>query len=256
RFAPTRLVATPPATTEDGVELPGPQPALPPEAIPLLEDSLRTYEKIARASQTFPRLQAQAAEANHRIGDIHQRLGRPEQSSARSRTAIELYPRLLADDSGGDAVRIKLARSCNELGRVLRSMQKHEEAGQVHTQAIRTLLDAPKPFADRPECRYELARSYFTEGQWGVPVGPIVFGPGPPPRPMGPPPSPTFGGAPAKLEFFSGPKRAFGGAPRQPHPIHRAVSLLEKLVEEHPSVPEYRHLLACCYRDAPPLWGQ
>jgi tetratricopeptide (TPR) repeat protein len=253
RFAPTRLVATPPATTEDGVELPGPQPALPPEAIPLLEDSLRTYEKIAKASGEFPRLQAQAAEANHRIGDIHQRLGRPEQSSAAYRTAIELYTRLLADGAGGDAIRIKLARSCNELGRVLRSMQKQEEAGQVHAQAVRTLLEAPKPFADRPECRYELARSYYTAGQWDFLVGPIGFGFGPPPRPMGPG---GFGGGPPKIEFFQGPKRPFGGDPREPHPIHRAVGLLEKLVEEHPSVPEYKHLLACCYRDAPPMWGQ
>jgi tetratricopeptide (TPR) repeat protein len=33
----------------------------------------------------------------------------------------------------------------------------------------------------------------------------------------------------------------------------QAVTLLEGLVKEHPAVPEYRHLLACCYRDAPPL---
>jgi tetratricopeptide (TPR) repeat protein len=29
------------------------------------------------------------------------------------------------------------------------------------------------------------------------------------------------------------------------------VALLEQLVEEYPKVPEYRHLLACCYRDTP-----
>jgi tetratricopeptide (TPR) repeat protein len=30
------------------------------------------------------------------------------------------------------------------------------------------------------------------------------------------------------------------------------VALLEDLVREFPKVPEYRHLLACCYRDTPP----
>jgi|GEM_PF-3730802 len=32
----------------------------------------------------------------------------------------------------------------------------------------------------------------------------------------------------------------------------QAVDLLEKLIQEHPQAPEYRHLLACCYRDSPP----
>src|SRR5262249_50299231 len=47
RFAPTRLVVTPTTTNEDTVELPV-QPALPPEVIPLLEELLRTYERLAR----------------------------------------------------------------------------------------------------------------------------------------------------------------------------------------------------------------
>src|SRR5439155_16081691 len=54
-FAPTRLVATPPAWNEEGVE-PPPQPALPPEAVPLMEDLLRTYEQIARSGGEFPKL--------------------------------------------------------------------------------------------------------------------------------------------------------------------------------------------------------
>src|SRR5262249_3708506 len=88
RFAPTRLVVTPPSD-DAGAELPV-QPALPPEAVRLLEDSLQTYEKIARSSREFPRLQAQAAEANHRIGDIRQRLGRFDESVIAYRTAIDL----------------------------------------------------------------------------------------------------------------------------------------------------------------------
>src|SRR5262249_48598225 len=45
-------------------------------------------------------------------------------------------------------------------------------------------------------------------------------------------------------------RRGFGrGAD---HPARRAATLLEQLVRGFPTVPEYRHLLACCYRDIPP----
>ncbi|HJZ93875.1 MAG TPA: serine/threonine-protein kinase [Gemmataceae bacterium] len=247
RFAPTRLVVTPPSD-DAGAELPV-QPALPPEAVRLLEDSLQTYEKIARSSREFPRLQAQAAEANHRIGDIRQRLGRFDESVIAYRTAIDLYAHLPAE-SAADEIRIKLARSYNELGRVLRTLQQFEEAGRAHSQAVRTLAEAPKPFADRPECRYELARSFYSLGQWDM----FLF-PGPlPPKVSGPGPPPALGllGIGRNRPLFV--KKSFGPPPEFPggHPVHRAIGLLEQLVKEHPTVPEYRHLLACCYRDSPP----
>ena len=46
------------------------------------------------------------------------------------------------------------------------------------------------------------------------------------------------------------PRRRF--LPDADRPLHRAATILEKLVDEFPSVPEYRHLLACSYRDVPP----
>jgi tetratricopeptide (TPR) repeat protein len=229
RFGLTRLVVTP-LTNEQGVEVTS-APALPPEAIPLLEDLLRTYEQIARSAGEFPRLQTQAAEANHRIGDIHQRLGRFEQAVSAYRAAIELYTRLdpdLADDS----VRIKLVRTCNELGRTLSMLRRFEEADRMHEQAIQHLADAPKALAERPECRYELARSYYILGQRNQVVTLRSLGPPRPGRPGEPPPGP-----PGKRNGEHG---------------QRAVVLLEQLVREFPTVPEYRHLLACCYRDVPP----
>src|SRR5262249_9578418 len=85
RFAPTRLVVAPQPSTDDGAELP-PQPVLSPEVAPILEELLLTYEQVAQSSREFPRLQPQAAEANHRIGDIRQRLGRLEDAAAAYRT--------------------------------------------------------------------------------------------------------------------------------------------------------------------------
>ena len=245
RFAPTRLVATPPATTADGVELPA-QPLLPPEAVPLLEESLQTFEEIAKASGEFEGLRGQAAEANQRIGDIRQRLGRFEAAAAAYRTAIDLYRELPADE-----VRIPLARSYNELGRVLRAVQRPADAGKAVEQAVQTLVAAPPAFAARPECRYELARAYYTLGQRD-----FLIGPGPPPgkgwfmKADGPPkfkerpPGPGFGPPP------------FGPPPFGPpgdNPGEKAIALLKALRDEYPKVPEYRHLLACCYRDVPPF---
>lgn len=33
--------------------------------------------------------------------------------------------------------------------------------------------------------------------------------------------------------------------------LRQAIQILEHLIEEHPSAADYRHLLACCYRDLP-----
>jgi tetratricopeptide (TPR) repeat protein len=234
RFAPTRLVVTPQTATGDGVELP-PQPALTPEVARLLEDLLRTYDQIARSAEEFPALHAQAAEANQRIADIRLRLGRFEDAAAAYRTAIDLYTPL-PTDAAGEAVRIKLARACNELGRTLRLLQQYDEAARMHERAIRTLTEAPEAFTALPECRYELARSCYWLGHRDTLLSPRGYGldrpPGGPGR--GPPPPPP-------------PPR-----PNGEHPARRAIALLDALMHEFPKVPEYRHLLACCYRDMPP----
>jgi serine/threonine protein kinase len=254
RFAPTRLVVTPQATGIEGVDV-TPQPGLPPEAVPLLEDLQRTYEQLALSGTEFPRLRSQAAEANFRIGDIRQRLGRAEGAAAAFRAAAELYARLLEPgvwgrnapndtDEGEEAIRIKLARAHNERGRALRSLGKLDEAAQAHEQAIQALRGAPAPFARRPEARYELARSYFTLGQREMLLSePPRGGPGRRGGPGGKPGPPLFRG--------KGPPP---GGPGRNEPMRRAAELLERLVDEFPKVPEYRHLLACCLRDGPESW--
>jgi serine/threonine protein kinase len=243
RFAPTRMVVSPQEPNEAGVEVP-PAPTLPPEAVGLLEDLLRTYDTLARAGGEFPKLQPQAAEANCRIGDICQRLGRLDDAITAYRHAIDLYTQLLSGSSE-DLLRVKLARGYNELGRTLRTRQQLDEATKMHERAIRILSEAPEEFARRPECRYELARSYFLLGQRDIvhaPGGPGRGGPGRGGR-RGPPPD---RGRP--------PGEPGRGPPSQPG-MQQAVALLERLVAEFPSVGEYRHLLACCYREAPPDRG-
>ena len=63
---------------------------------------------------------------------------------------------------------------------------------------------------------------------------------------------------PAKADEENGGAAADAGRSLAPPAIRnrqtnlrRAIKLLEKLVAEHPNAPDYRHLLACCYRDLP-----
>jgi serine/threonine protein kinase len=221
RFAPNRLVVAPTASNELGVEIPIQPPTLPPEAIPLLEDLLRTYEQIVETSGEFPTLRPQVAEANHRIGDIRRRLGRFKEAAVAYQSAINLYTRLLPASST-DTLRIKLARAYNERGRTVRSLQHLDEASRMHQMAIQVLAEAPKALASRPECRYQLAYSYYSLED---------------------------------RDFFAKKGPGKGPGPRLNNPTRRAVTLLEDLVRDYPDVPEYRHLLACYYRDAPPGWG-
>jgi tetratricopeptide (TPR) repeat protein/tRNA A-37 threonylcarbamoyl transferase component Bud32 len=267
RFAPSRIVVTPglPAGSAegDGANLP-PQPVLSPEAVPLLQDLLGFYERLAREGGDYPTLQGQAAEANQRIGDIRQRLGQLEPALAAYRKAVELYERLNAT-AADEAVRIRLARTHNEMGRTLRTLQRPDEAHQAHAKALKTLAGASREPASRPEYRYELARSYYFQslpdtvakplgpGRDG-PRGPDGFGPGKPHGPdelgRGPPPGRGRGspGRPPGPDRDGPPPRPGEGA----RLWQKAIELLEELVNEYRLVPEYRHLLACCYRDAPP----
>lgn len=252
RLAPNRIVVVPTPVTEEadeeGVHLP-PQPILSPETTQLLEELLGSYEQFARDGGDYPKLQAQAAEANQRIGDIRQRLGQYESAISAYRKAIELQTHLSAEARSGSSA-IRIARTYNELGRALRALQRIDEVREAHARALRTLTEAAAESGDRPEHRFELARTYYFQSQRefpsgpggpdrGPPGGPNGFGPGRPP----PPPGPPRGEPPHPGGSDNGSSR-------------RAIVLLEDLVKEHPSVPEYRHLLACCYRDSPPDRGR
>ena len=204
RFAPTRQVVTPQEPTEAGVELP-PQPTLPPEAIPLLEDLLRTYEQLAHAGEEYPRLRAQAAEANYRIGEICQRLGRLERAAAAYRSSVDLYTRQV-ESSTGSTPRIKLARAYNELGRTLQTLQQPDEARQMHGKAIQTLAELPSDLAGRPEVRYELARSYYTLDQRDM-----LYSAGPPGKGRPHPARPA-----GSWSARPGPTRPASGTTRRP----------------------------------------
>ena len=60
--------------------------------------------------------------------------------------------------------------------------------------------------------------------------------------------------SPARLSPETVRRRLPGRVRRSEDSRQKAIDLLERLVAEHPAVPDYRHLLARCYREAPSGW--
>src|SRR5262249_18200004 len=238
RFAPNRIVVIPelPAegADEDPVEVPI-QPVLSREAAPLLEELLVFYERLAARGSDYAKLRFQAAEANHRIGDVRRRLGQFEQAAAAYQRAVQLHRQPQEQPPNNPAVRVKLARSYNELGRVYRALRQREEERSAHARALATLTESPRDHEKQPAYRYELARTYyFLAARKPEPGEPVLERR----------PGPSSGGPCGPGESACHPSE--GSA------IQDALRLLEDLVREYPSVRDYRHLLACCYRDVPP----
>ena len=78
-FAPQRRTATESLSLLDGDEeqTVSAQPVLAPEHATFLQDILDFYDRLAKHSGGNVTLREEAAKANRRIGDIHQRLGNP-----------------------------------------------------------------------------------------------------------------------------------------------------------------------------------
>lgn len=293
RFAPDRLVETAPLTVEGtgGVRVSIPsQSSLSPETAVLLEDILKFYDQFAEQNGGDARLQREAALANRRVGDIHARLGQLKQASLAYDRAIALYDQL-RQSLGEDDYRLETARIRNAQGKLQR-MAGDETASRKSHLAAHEILDSPTIATSPAAQRFELARTCFLLAR-RPPVGPetaprgrnggprLEQGPppddGPPPFEDGPPfPPPPFGKGPP--EFDGPPENGDRPPPHRPprdeQSTHRpppgpppevireasaysdhAIDLLTQLRREQPNKPEYRYLLALCYREHPPQDG-
>ena len=277
QFAPDRTSSTSSLAVVDaaGTEISVPvQPVLSKETAKLLENMLAFYHRLAAQGGDDATLRRKVADANRRIGDIRQRLGQYEESRDAYLRAINLYKQLL-DQSGKDAdLQTALARNYNELGSVYQATHDMGAGAAAYRSALAVLQKLPADSSEPPQHKYELARTYFFLGRGpGRESGPQPFAlggpPGPRPGPPGfdgprePPPTPPefdFGeeGPPLDMasDDFHGPPpgprpRFFGGSPGEAEAnLKKAIALMEELVAAYPAVPDYRQLLAHCYREA------
>jgi tetratricopeptide (TPR) repeat protein len=288
RFAPDRTAPTSRLTVvgDAGEEIAVPvQPVLSKEAAAMLEQMLAFYDRLAEQSGGDARLRRKVAEANRRVGDIRQRLGHFEQSKAAYLRAIAAYRQLALASPQDVELRTEIARIQNELGNVHWAIHDPEAGHSSYADALATLLTVPAVAAAAPRYQYELARTYYFMGKRpGHEPGPppIAFGrrpgrqpdgapwkqdgpkpgddwrgppPGNPPPdgppPDGPPLEDRDGAMAERRPGAQSPFRRFDPETQQEN-LHKAIDLLERLVADHPQVPDYRHLLARCYREVRP----
>jgi serine/threonine protein kinase/uncharacterized membrane protein len=280
KFAPDRATPTSRLTVvgEAGEEFAVPvQPVLSKEAAAMLEHMLAFYDRLAEQSGDDARLRRKVAEANRRVGDIRQRLGHFEESKAAYLRAIAAYQQLAVAAPADTELRTEIARIQNELGNVYWAIHNPEAGHSSYVDALATLQAVPAAATAEPQYQYELARTYYFLGKrpghepgpppisFGGRLGPGAQAEGPPwgrdvrkpeagwhgPPPDGPPPEEPRGDPAARKPGDKPPFRKYDPEEQQEN-LHKAIDLLERLVADHPQVPDYRHLLARCYREVRP----
>jgi len=255
RIMPDQVARTESMTVEvdegEEVELTA-RPALSKENAALLDDLLPFYDRLAEQYGDDVRLRSEAAKANRRVGDIQQRLGNFSQAAAAYGRAIAKYEDLADSEGDPDEIVAEIARVHNELGNVHLAMSKSKEAQASYLSAFHLLESVVEGSSASDQTRYELARTCYYLGRRRFPGD----RPGPPGPMHGEGRGPRGGrGAPKGFSpAFGrpGPRMLGPGAMHRGDSqyLDRAIDLLTKLNERHPSAPHYRHLMALCLRES------
>jgi serine/threonine protein kinase/tetratricopeptide (TPR) repeat protein len=214
----------------------GPRPVrqvpVSPETAALLQGLLGFYDRLAEQDPDDAHVRRESAIASRRVGDIRQRLGQADRAETAYAWAVAKLMALQAQDGADASLRIELARAHNEIGCVRSAKLETGIAYQSHREALAVLRGAESTAGSSPEYRYELARTlYFLAGQHpGAAAGWQGDGAG-------------EDAGRARTQFET--SQAF----RQ-----EAIRILEQLTRDRPDAPDYRFLLALCYR--PPVNGR
>lgn len=215
----------------------------------ILEEALVFYDQFAQQNANSPKLQRDTAIAYRRAGDILNRLGRSEDAELAYRRAADKLIRQ-TEVVGSDPILIaETGEVLNRLSLVLHSMYRSEEAKQVLDHAKILLTDQLGRDESSSSCTYQLAITQSNLGliHWRLHQGEestkrhrrAVF---------------LLEGLVEEYPFESKFRLALARAYRNYYPIASickepvsaneirasAETILEKLVEDYPSVPDYR----------------
>ena len=180
---------------------------------------------------------------------IHRRLGHLEQAQAAYLRAIETYRQLEQAFPDDRTLEVEIASIYNDLGDLGWTARWAGEGRAFHLQALAVLQAAPATPPPPLQSRFELAQTYYFLGRGGPPESKP-----PGPRPAGAPPRSSGDRRGPVADTFrkdDGPPPLDRNSQENEEHLQQAIQLLERLIEEQPSVSDYRHLLACCYRDLP-----
>lgn len=134
-------------------------PVLNDDTVRFLDHMLEFYHRLAEQAGESRSLQLKVAAAHRRIGEIQERLGHADDARAAYMRAVEQYQALQAP--GDEAATLALARTRNQLGRVLFSADRLPDAMDQFRGAL-ALLGGESPKSDASaEVRFELARTHY-----------------------------------------------------------------------------------------------
>jgi tetratricopeptide (TPR) repeat protein len=195
------------------------------ETAALLKGLLACYDRLAEQGSDNRQIQLQSAIACRRIGDIRQLLGQLAEAEGEYGRAIRKLAAMQATAGDAGQVALELARTYNGLGNVQSAKLESNPAYASHRRAL-TAIQSAGAVGDLPaECQYEAARTlYFLANKASF----------------------ELGNRRGEDESDRGPA---GGRPYSSQQCREAAtSILEGLVRENPSLPDYRFLLALCLR--------
>ncbi|QDU61296.1 Serine/threonine-protein kinase PrkC [Planctomycetes bacterium Pan216] len=202
----------------------------------LLEELLSFYDQLSQEEIRDASIGARPAIARRRVGRIQQSLGQFDAALEAYRDAIGKYQTLAATSDALDDPKLEVARIRNDMGDVLRRLQRTEEARQVHETALEELGQAMATTTPTKELNYEVARTHYLLGSRLRPgMGP--FSP--------PPDEAVF---PVTDALDAEEEVTFPRGQDRKH-LENAVAVLERLVDDHPQFRAARSLLGVCLRE-------
>ena len=252
------------------VGLPNP-PVLSAQAAALLHDLLPLYGRLASETGDESAVREKAAGANRRIGDVRLQLGQYGRAAESYLKASDMYRDLAREEESAQAV-LERARIQNGLGQLSKMAGKAGEAEQAHRTALTLIAALPEAEHRRRDVRLEMARAHCFLGAGSELKAP----PG-----RGEPRRDRTDANPHRrrerdehlseaVNLLTGLLKEFpddagclcllavcyrqrphanrgGGRATGPGSHEAAEEILEKLVRDHPDVPDLRYELAQCY---------
>lgn len=152
RFVPNRLHS--PSSTSSRTD--GARPILSHESAVLLAEMVQFYEELADSTGDQREFQLRAANAQHKVGKIHQQLGN-------FKSALESYQKSLSlyQQNPDKLDVLTIATLYNDIGRIYRYLGQPKDANHSYDKAQQLLLSAITQNEDQPALQFELAHTYF-----------------------------------------------------------------------------------------------
>ena len=216
------------------------------EAIAAYRRAIDMYRALGRRTSREADLDVEIARVHNELGRLYRSMRRLSDARGSHVEALAILEPLLPDGSARPEIRYELARTHYFLG----TRNRPEPGPEPHGPEF----DSPPPDAPGP------GGPGFGpppgRGGQGRPRGPGAPGPPPwrQPRDRGSEPPPFGRGPPGRHAAPpdagpSPPGKETGDQRGEDDHLAKAVALLGELVEEHPSNPSYRRMLALCHRE-------